>query len=467
MNPLVATQDLMVGMYVHLDLPWVRHPFPRSSFRISSPAQIEVIRELGLREVRWAPERSLPERQPPEHAQAAAGGASTEAAAPHPVHGAAPAPPARSTATAPRRAGAPVLAAVDGARSAPPPSAALRVQQAVQRRLQRDHAQASGALLKVLRGARARPQQAGANAQTLARALVDRLPDDTQACIRLLPVAGGDRATAHGMNVAVVALLMGRVFGLGDEELVELGQGALLHDVGKLELPEALRAPPGSAGDAEALRRWREHVPLGLQLGQRMGLASGALTVVAQHHEHDDGSGFPHGLAAEHIALGARIVSLADRYDNLCNPARACAALTPHEAMAALFCGSQGRDDATMLAAFVRLMGVYPPGSLVELGDGRLAVVVSVDAARPLRPRVRVHDPRLPPEEALLLDLARCEGLAIRRSLHAAALPPAARRDLAPHARLTYFFEPPAPQAVEPPIEPRAGDEAGAPEASR
>ena len=460
MDPLVATQDLKVGMYVHLDLAWVRHPFPRSSFRISSPAQIEVIRELGLREVRWVPGKSLPGPHPPWQAQAETDDAVAEFAVSVPARadvGTAP----------PRRTGTPKLTAVEGARTAPPPSAALRVQQAVQRRLQRDHAQASGALLKVLRGARAQPQQAGANAGTLARALVGRLPDDAQACIRLLPTTGADRATAHGMNVAVVSLLMGRVFGLGGEELVELGLGALLHDIGKLELPEALRAPPGQAGDAEALRGWREHVPLGMRLGQRMGLASGALTVVAQHHEHDDGSGFPQGLAAEHIALGARIVSLADRYDNLCNPARACAALTPHEAMAALFCGSQGRDDATMLAAFVRLMGVYPPGSLVELSDGCLAVVVSVDAARPLRPRVRVHDPRLAPGEGLLLDLARCEGPAIRRSLHADALPPAARRDLAPHARLTYFFEPPASQEGEAAIEPRSGDEACAPEASR
>lgn len=423
MDQIVATQDLRVGMYVHLDLPWMRHPFPRSSFQITSAEQIAAIRGLELRQVRWSPDRSLPASE----ATADEGGASVACGEDVPT---------------------PNDTAADGVASCTPgqdPTTTRPAQpdtpQDALLRLQRRYAQARGELHEIFRSARMAPDRAGAQAGALSRALVDRLLGDDQTCIRLLADADGDSATAHGMNVAVVALLLGRGLGLGGDEMADLGVGALLHDIGKFELPERLHVAPAAVADPDRVRGYRDHVALGVRLGQRMGLAAPALTVVAQHHERDDGSGFPKGLGADRIALAARIVSLVDRYDNLCNPPRAGAALTPHEAMAALFRAGQGRDDPTTLAAFVRLMGVYPPGSLVELSDGRLAVVVASDACRPLKPCVRVHDPHRHPDDAPLLDLAAVDSLGIRRSLHAEALPSSARRDLVPSARLTYFFE--------------------------
>ncbi len=423
MDQIVATQDLRVGMYVHLDLAWMRHPFPRSSFQITSAEQIATIRGLGLKQVRWSPDRSRP-----------AGDVTVDEACAI-VTVAEDAPAADDTAADGVASGAP---RPDAPATGPlPPDAPHEAQH----RLQRQYAQARGELHEIFRGARTAPDRAGVQAGALSRALVDRLLGDDQACIRLLADADGDRSTTHGMNVAVVALLLGRGLGLAGDEMFDLGVGALLHDIGKLELPERLHAAPAAGADPDRVRGYRDHVALGVRLGQRMGLAAPALTVVAQHHERDDGSGFPQGLGADRIALAARIVSLVDRYDNLCNPPRAGAALTPHEAMAALFRAGQGRDDPTTLAAFVRLMGVYPPGSLVELSDGRLGVVVASDACRPLKPCVRVHDPHRRPDDAPLLDLATADGLGIRRSLHAEALPPAARHDLVPCARLTYFFE--------------------------
>lgn len=441
MDQFVATQDLQVGMYVHLDLPWMRHPFPRSSFRIGSAEQIEIIRSLGLQRVRWTPDQIALVAD-------AAAGAGDDAVAhgeqvPAPADSAARAD-ARAAAMPPQDSQAARPAQIAGEDMAPvsmPPAAHAVPGQQAHHRLQRAYAQARVALHEVLRSARTLPERAGAEAAALSRALVDRMLDDDQACIRLLASADADHATTHGMNVAVVALLLGRSLGLAGDELLDLGLGALLHDIGKVELPERLHAAPAAGADPDRVRGYREHVALGVRLGQRMGLAAHALTVLAQHHERDDGSGFPKRLAADRITQAARIVSLVDRYDNLCNPPRAGAALTPHEAMAALFRAGQGQDDPTTLAAFVRLMGVYPPGSLVELSDGRLAVVVASDACRPLKPCVRVHDPRRRADATPLLDLAAAAGLGIRRSLHAEALPPPARRDLVPCARLTYFFE--------------------------
>lgn len=137
----------------------------------------------------------------------------------------------------------------------------------------------------------------------------------------------------------------------------------------------------------------------------------------------------------------ARILALVNRYDNLCNPSRPAAALTPHESLSLIFAQLKTRFDSTALSAFIRMMGVYPPGSVVQLVDDRYAMVVSVNSSRPLKPRVIVHEPGISRHDALILDLEHAPSLGIRRSLKPAALPSAAAEFLAPRQRVCYFFE--------------------------
>ncbi len=172
-----------------------------------------------------------------------------------------------------------------------------------------------------------------------------------------------------------------------------------------------------------------------------MGLASGALLVLAQHHERADGSGFPLRLKAERLSVAARIVALVDRYDRLCNPPVLSQSLTPHEALSQLFAQSRAQFDSSMLNSFIRMMGVYPAGSVVQLTDDRYALVMSVNSTRPLKPNVLVHDPKLPRDEAVHLNLMATPDLGIRRSLKPAQLPLEALDYLAPRPRVAYFFE--------------------------
>jgi putative nucleotidyltransferase with HDIG domain len=296
----------------------------------------------------------------------------------------------------------------------------------------------------------ARPTQARQDTEALSRALLDKLLVDGEMCIRLMNTQTGDRAAAHGLNVAIIALLMGRSFGLGEAEMMDLGVGAMLHDVGKLELPERVRHFEDAFSSAET-QAYRDHVTLGAKLGRSMGLTDGALQVLSEHHEHADGSGFPKHMSGDRISQAARIVALVNRYDNLCNPAQLSRALTPHEAVSLLFAQNRSRFDATILNAFIRMMGVYPAGSVVQLTDDRYALVVGANSSRPLKPRVLVHDPRMPRDEALHLDLESALDLGIRRSLSPSKLPPAALAYLAPRPRVAYFFEPLAP------VDPSAG----------
>jgi hypothetical protein len=180
---------------------------------------------------------------------------------------------------------------------------------------------------------------------------------------------------------------------------------------------------------------------VGVQVAKSMGLPTGALTAIAQHHELIDGSGFPLRAKGDSMSRSARILALVNRYDNLCNPSRAAAALTPHESLSLIFAQQKTRFDAGALSAFIRMMGVYPPGSVVQLVDERYAMVVSVNSARPLKPRVLVHDAGVTRHEALILDLELAPHVGIRRSLKPVALPAAAMDFLAPRQRVSYFFE--------------------------
>lgn len=430
MSTTIAVEDLRVGMYVQLDGGWLSHPFPLSSFRLTAPEQIATLRGLGLERVRWVPEKS--------QVEGAAG-----AAAP-------PAGPAQAPAT-----GAPASPVGDDLVAAQRRSW-LAAQREAAQLCERQYGEAARVWREVHDGVTARPQEAGRTSEALTQAMLDKMLAAEEVGIRLV-AGGGDRSAAHALNVAVISLLMGRTLGLAAAEMLDLGVGALLHDIGKLDVADRFRHAEDGFSAAE-LGAYRDHVGKGVLLGQRMTLAPGALAVLAQHHEQVDGSGFPQRLRGDRMAMGARIVAIVNRYDNLCNPASRTLALTPHEAVAMLFAQGRARFDAGVLAAFIRMMGVYPAGSLVQLTDDRYALVVGVNSSRPLKPRVLVHDTapvrgRAEAGGPQLLDLERSQDLGIRRSLPASKLPPNALQALDPRPRVAYFFE---PINHEPPAQARA-----------
>ena len=418
----IDIEQLRVGMFIHLDLSWMQHPFPVGSFRITHAQQIDKIRSLGLKRLRWSPDKSSAllddgAAAPPE-ACADALPATTAAASETPA-------PTETAAQAAARERAAVLAA----------------QRAAAELCQNQFDEAGRAWRAAQDCVVARPEQARRDSETLTRALLDKMLGDGDMCIRLLSGNAGDSASVHAMNVTVIALLMGRTLGLGDDEMADLGLGALLHDVGKIELPERLRHADERYSKDE-LASYRSHVAHGVAHGKRMGLAPGALLVLAQHHELADGSGFPLHLKLERMSVAARIVSLVDRYDKLCNPPALVQAHTPHEALSLLFSQARSQFDASLLNSFIRMMGVYPAGSVVQLTDERYALVVSVNSTRPLKPNVLVHDAALARDQALQLNLMELPDLGIRRSLKPAQLPHEALEFLAPRPRVTYFFEP-------------------------
>jgi HD-GYP domain-containing protein (c-di-GMP phosphodiesterase class II) len=284
------------------------------------------------------------------------------------------------------------------------------------------------------------PTEAAAQCQAMVDGFVGEMLSEGECAIRLLSEAAGDKSSMHPVNVTIVSLLLGKAMGLDKTELSDLGLAAFLHDVGKAQLPDRVRWLEENFSTAE-YKLYQEHVAHSVKVGKSMELPKAALMAIAQHHELADGSGFPSRAKGESMTRSARILALVNRYDNLCNPSRPAVAMTPHESLSMIFAQQKTRFDTAALSAFIRMMGVYPPGSVVQLVDERYAMVVSVNSARPLKPRVLVHDAGVPRHEALILDLEQAPHVGIRRSLKPAALPGAALDFLAPRQRVTYFFE--------------------------
>ncbi|CAN5256727.1 DUF3391 domain-containing protein [soil metagenome] len=420
----IDVEALRIGMFVHLDVGWMSHPFPLSSFKITSAEQVAIIGSLGLKRVRWSPQQSdaFAVVEPTNW------GAMSQL-------GDGPSEPV--TAAVPDES--PEQAAEAKARAAHRQN--LADQRAALQLCERQFSEASKDCKQLTELAVPKPQEARAQAEALARALLDKMLGEQELCIQLLTEAAGDKASMHALNVTIISMLMGRSFGLPEADMLDLGMGAMLHDIGKLDLPDRVRHREDHFTSGEN-RFYEEHVSRGVAMARKMGLAPGAMLVLAQHHEHADGSGFPLKLNTDRMTAAARIVALVNRYDNLCNPNIAGKALTPHESLSLLFAQGKTKFDTAILGAFIKMMGVYPPGSTVQLTDDRYAMVVAVNSSRPLKPRVLVHDLKVAREEALVLDLETASGLGIRRSVRPQHLPPASLDYLSPRQRVAYFFEP-------------------------
>lgn len=401
-SQFIDVDDLCVGMYIYLDLGWMGHPFALNHFKIISADQIETIRTLGLKRLRWSPDKS---------------------------DLAAPEDDATALDTAPSS-----RSAVDERRLL------LLAQHQSLEQCEREFSGATREFRDILKLVQKQPEAAREQAETMVRAFVTKLLDQGESCIRLLSEKAGEKSSLHSINVTVISLLLGRSLGLDAAALNLLGVGALLHDIGKVALPERVRWRDAGFSAAER-KLFEQHVAQGEALASRMQLDGEVCAIIAQHHEYADGSGFPRRLTGTTLTQLAGIVGLVNHYDNLCNPANPVAAITPHQALSLMFVQCKSKFDSATLGVFIRMMGVYPPGSMVLLTDGRYAMVVSVNSARPLKPRVLIHDPRVPRADALLVDLEEDPALGIRQSLKPVQLPRAVFDYLSPRQRMCYFFE--------------------------
>ena len=192
----------------------------------------------------------------------------------------------------------------------------------------------------------------------------------------------------HCVNSTMLAISVGRALGLRRQTIHELAMGMLLADLGKLRLPkELLRANRRlEKRETEIIKL---HVKFGLDIANDLGgLTPGTLEVVASHHERFDGSGYPQGLAGGEIPLLARIAGLADTFDAITSERSYSQAIVVHEAVQELYAAPVEVFQRELVETLIQVLGTHPIGSLVELADGSVALVVAQNRERRLLPWV-------------------------------------------------------------------------------
>ncbi len=192
----------------------------------------------------------------------------------------------------------------------------------------------------------------------------------------------------HAVNCCALAAAFGRHLGFDDKEVKSLATGALLLDIGMGAVPPDMINHEGPLD--EVSRAFVErHVSEGEERLRQSGLDDPIiLEMVRNHHEHVDGSGYPDHKVDGNIPLPGRIAGLVDAYDAMTSERPYRAALSRADALQHLVKQRDAKCDADLVERFVRCLGVYPVGTLVELNTGEVGVVMSQNPSHRLRPRV-------------------------------------------------------------------------------
>jgi len=192
----------------------------------------------------------------------------------------------------------------------------------------------------------------------------------------------------HSVGVAVTTSLIGIHRGLERKDLMALATGALLHDVGKSRISDAVWNKPGRL-TPEEYRRIQRHTVEGFELlRQNPAFDLRAAHIAYQHHERWDGSGYPRGLAGEKIHHFARIAAVVDVFDAMTTDRVYRPALPVHEVLAWMESEAGKSFDADVIRTFLARVAPYPVGSLVRLNTGETALVVALNDRVPARPVV-------------------------------------------------------------------------------
>jgi HD-GYP domain-containing protein (c-di-GMP phosphodiesterase class II) len=242
----------------------------------------------------------------------------------------------------------------------------------------------------------------------LASDMVDSVLRNPDAFTWLSRVQEKDEYTySHAIRSSVWAILFGRHIGLPKRDLDVLAMGVLLKDVGKVKLDESLLAKADRTPEEEQL--YETFVDRGVEiLRHTPGVEPRVISVVKTHCERLNGSGFPQHLQGDKIPLLGKIAGVVTFYDNITNPRGAHQPIAPSKAVSKLYDLRNTQFQEELVVEFIRAIGLYPTGTLVELSTGEVGVVVEQNFERRLKPKVMlvldaVKEP-LPRHQ--LLDLA-------------------------------------------------------------
>ena len=408
-NQKVSVEQLEVGTFIRLPISWKDHPFMFSSFKIKNTAQIELIKGLGLKDVFFDPDKSDVE----------------------------PVTSANSAQPLPTEEELNALKA----QMLSDKSAKIDEQKKLKRDLRKTEQQfeRSVAMMRsMVSKVSSRPLNAVNEAKDLISNITNMLLHSDNLALHLMGDAKNDEHIYHhSLNVAMLCMLMAKELGWSREEVETIGLGALFHDIGKLKVPSTIlnKRVPLSTPEENFIK---QHPLMSINfLKLADSFPEEAKPLITNHHEYLDGSGYPQGLKADKLDKLSQLIAVVNEYDNLCNGTNQIKGKPPSVALGLLYKNYNKKLNTEFVGKLIKMLGIYPPGSIVELSSGQFAMVMSVNLQQLLFPNIVVYDQLVPKEQAPIINLEH-HNMSIVRSLPAAALPKIIHDYLNPRDKISF-----------------------------
>ena len=219
--------------------------------------------------------------------------------------------------------------------------------------------------------------------------MVDSILCNPDAMVLLASMSDkSDDLASHAIAVCSLSISFGRFIGIDKDELIELGMGALLHDIGETKLPDELLSKIGDASDDER-QLLQSHTSIGAMIMQNLeGVPERVVAIARDHHERADGTGYPRNLTDPELDIFTKMVSIVDTYDSVTSGVHGKEKISADEALKCLYSWRECLFDPLLVEKFIQCIGIYPLGSVVELRSGHIGIVISSQPDMRLFPKV-------------------------------------------------------------------------------
>ncbi|WP_374338941.1 HD-GYP domain-containing protein [Leeia sp.] len=353
----ITVEQIKPGMYVHdLICDWMSHPFVRNQFPLKTEAEIQKIRDAGIHELYIDTDKGLDVSDAPTMDEV----------------------------------NAQLQAEMLEAAQEPVPVIQVSVAAEMERAKKIRH-QATRIVRSVMQDVRLGKAINMENVEPLVEDITSSLMRNGGALTSLLRLKTKDDYTfLHSVSVCTLMVTFCKAVGIDTETTRQAGIGGLLHDTGKMKVPDEVLNKPGRLTDEEFEIIKRHPSDGHAILLETQGVGDIPLDITLHHHERMDGSGYPDKLPGDQIHTLAQMAAIVDVYDAITADRCYHKGIPPAEALKKMWEWSKFHFNPKLMQAFMRTIGIYPVGTLVRLESGRVGVVTELHESNMLAPRVKV-----------------------------------------------------------------------------